>query len=148
MKLKKLVLLGLIFITGIINAQTDFRPGFIIKAEGDTIFGEIDYRGDLLMGEVCRFRLSERSYTVEFSPNDIIAYRFTDSKFYISKEVNGRKVFLEFLINGQVNIYYLRDVKSDYYFLEREGEKLIELPYEEGIRYKKNGNLISEKKPI
>ena len=139
MKLKKLVLLGFIFINGLINAQTDFRPGFIIRAEGDTIFGEIDYRGDLLMGEVCRFRLSERSYAVEFSPNDIIAYRFTDSKFYISKKVNGSKVFLEFLINGQVNIYYLREEKGDHYFLEKEGEKLTELPYEEGVRYKKDG---------
>src|SRR5690606_461912 len=60
---------------------------------------------------------------------------FTESKYYVSKEINGAKVFLEFLIKGQINIYYLRDSNGDHYFLEKAGNPIIELPYEEGIKY-------------
>jgi hypothetical protein len=56
MKLNRLLLLGLIISTGVLNAQTDFRTGYIIKAFDDTIHGLIDYQGDLLMGKVCRIK--------------------------------------------------------------------------------------------
>ena len=42
MNLKKLFLIGSLFITGMVNAQTDFQPGYILKTPGDTIFGQID----------------------------------------------------------------------------------------------------------
>ena len=135
MKLSRLFLLGLLFSTAILNAQTDFRPGYIIKVSGDTIYGQIDYRGDLFMGEVCRFRNNDREDELRYSPADLVAYRFTESKYYVSQEINGAKVFLEFLIKGQINIYYLRDSNGDHYFLEKAGNPIIELPYEEGIKY-------------
>lgn len=136
MKIKRLLFLGLLFTAGLINAQTDFRAGYVIKENNDTLLGEIDYRGDLLMSEICRFRLNDKGKEVEYSPNDIVAYRFNESKYFVSKEFNGKKIFLEFLIKGQINIYYLRDDSGDHYFLEKEGTKIIEIPYEEGIRYK------------
>ena len=134
MKLNKLVLLGLLFITGILNAQTDFRPGYIINSTGDTIYGEIDYRSDLLMSSVCKFKGKE-SEIREYYPNDIIAFRFSDSKYYVSREINNRNVFLEYLIKGEINIYYMRDDFGDHYYLDKENEKLTEIPYEEGIKH-------------
>ena len=56
MKLKTLILFVLLLSTEILNAQTDFRLGYIIKTTGDTIAGQIDYRGDLVMSSVCRFK--------------------------------------------------------------------------------------------
>jgi len=87
------------------------------------------------MGEVCRFRTNDREDELKYSPYDIAAYRFNESKYFVSKEVNGAQVFLEFLIKGQINIYYLRDYKGDHYFLEKVDNPIIELPYEEGIKY-------------
>lgn len=115
------------------KAQTDFRPGFIIKNGGDTLFGQLDYRGDALMGSVCKFRAADNAVQ-EFKPTDISGFRFTDSKYFVSKEVDGKMVFLEYLIKGKVNVYYLRDDKGDRYYIDREDLKLIELPYEEGIK--------------
>lgn len=133
MKLKGLFLLGLLFSTVILNAQTDFRPGYIIKTSGDTIFGQIDYRGDLLMSGQCKFR--EKDNTIkDYSPTDISTFRFIDSKYYISREINGRIVFLEFLIKGKVNIYYMRDENGDHYYLDKDDIKLTEIPYEEGVK--------------
>lgn len=138
MKLKRLLFLGLLFTAELINAQTDFRAGYVVNENNDTLLGEIDYRGDLLMGEICRFRVNDKGKEIEYSPNDIVAYRFNESKYFVSKEFNGKKKFLEFLIKGQINIYYLRDDSGDHYFLEKEGTKIIEIPYEEEIRYKDN----------
>ncbi len=134
MKLKNLLLFGLLLSTGILNAQMDFRPGYIISATGDTIFGQIDYRGDLAMSTVCKFRDTAAEIT-EYYPNDILAYRFIDSKYYVSREINSRKVFLEYLIKGKINIYYMRDDNGDHYYLDKDDVKLFELPYEEGFRY-------------
>ena len=131
----KLLLLGLLFTAELANAQTDFRSGYVINLNKDTLIGEIDYRGDILMGEVCRFRVNETGKEVKYSPSDIIAYRFNEGKYFVSKELNGKNIFLEFLIKGQINIYYHRDVTGDHYFLEKEGTKIIELPYEEGVKY-------------
>jgi len=56
---------------GLLYAQTVFKPGYVIKEAGDTIFGEIDYRGDLLMNNRCRFRVSKNYDENEYSPYDI-----------------------------------------------------------------------------
>ncbi len=135
MKLTRLIIVGLIAFTGILKAQTDFRPGYILSIAGDTIYGEIDYRGDILMSSVCKFKNSDNTI-VEYSPNDIMAYRFIDSKYYVSKEVDSNMVFLEYLIKGKISIYYLRDLDGEQYYLDKEKVALTEIPYEEGIKYK------------
>lgn len=133
MKLHRLLFFGLLIQVGILNAQTDFRPGFVINSTGDTLFGQIDYRGDLFMSLDCRFKDSENKIN-NYSPNDIMAFRFIDSKFYVSRELNGTKVFLECLIKGKISIYYMRDYNGDHYYLDKEEMQLTEMPYEEGIR--------------
>ncbi len=132
MKLRILILLELLIVANILYAQTDYRPGYIISNNGDTVFGVIDYRSDTKLSRVCKFKGFDNIIN-EYSPNDIFGFRFIDSKFYISREVNNNKVFLEYLIKGKVSIYYLRDGSGDHYYIDKENEKLTELPYEEGI---------------
>lgn len=79
MKLNRLILLGLLISTGLLKAQSDFRPGYIIQNSGDTLYGQIDYRGDLLMGSVCKFKGAVDT-TQAYAPSDIMAYRFIDSE--------------------------------------------------------------------
>lgn len=134
MKLKSFILFGLLFSIEVLNAQTDFRPGYIINKTGDSIYGDIDYRGDLLMSGLCRFR-DKDNVIKGYSPNDIAAFRFIDGKYYVSREINDRILFLEYLIKGKVNVYYMRDENGDHYYLDKEDVKLTEIPYEEGIKY-------------
>ena len=130
MKLTRLILFGLFLSIGFLNAQNDFRPGYIIINTGDTLYGEIDYRGDLLMSSICKFKSIDTAIN-KYSPNDIIAFRFIDSKLYISKKVKSRRIFLEYLIKGNISIYYMRDKNGDHYFMDKEGENLTEIPYKE-----------------
>jgi hypothetical protein len=118
-----------------ISAQTDFKPGYIIENSGDTIFGEIDYRGDLLMTNTCKFKTSDNLIS-EYQPKDIFGYRFIDGKYFISKEFKGQNLFLEYLIKGKVNIYYYRDNDGDHYLVDRDTLGLSELAYSQKIKYK------------
>jgi len=122
-----------IFTITFLPAQTDFRPGYVIKAIGDTLWGSVDYRGSELMGKICTFR-NEKDGTVSmFTPNQIVAYRFKDGKYYVSETINGKKVFLEYLINGRLNIYYLNNDSGEHFFFNKVGMPIEELPYEEEI---------------
>ena len=132
----KFLFLGLLLILSkIVNAQTDFREGYVITNDNDTLYGEIDYRGDILMGKVCRLKLNDN--IIKYSPFEIAAYRFSNGgKYFVSKEVDGDYLFLEFLIKGQLNIYYYRDDnQNDRYYIEKADLPLSELTYEESKVY-------------
>ena len=116
---------------GSVQAQRDYRKGYIITNRQDTIYGWIDYRGDIRNSKVCSFKKTENDQATEYSPSDILAYRFIDSKFYVSKNVGTadapNQVFLEYLVNGLANLYYFRDENSnDHYYIENDG-RFIEL---------------------
>jgi hypothetical protein len=53
---------------------------------------------------------------------------------------------LEYLINGKISIYYFRDEKGDHFYLEKIGENLVEIPYEEGITHRENSSYFFQSK--
>lgn len=141
MKIFRLISITFLLFTGIVNAQTDFRPGYIISNDGDTLYGEIDYRGDIFMSRSCVFKESSR-VILEYSPDEIVAFRFIDSKYYVSREIDGKMIFLEYLIKGKISVYYFRNGRGNNYFLEKEDMPLVKLPYEEFIRRKDDFNYL------
>jgi len=134
--IKHFLLAGIFIIPGIIYAQTNFKPGYVIKSNGDTLIGKIDYRGDVTMGKKCRFIPKDSDNELIFTPDDIDSYRFYDSKYYVSRVVNEGKYFLEYLIKGEMNIYYLKDAAGSHYYLEKDTSGIIEIPYEEVSQYR------------
>jgi len=145
MKIKNTVIVLFVFISMCMNAQTFFKPGYVIKSVGDTLFGEVDYRGDNRMTKVCTYRHNSKDIVRHFSPDEILGYRFPDSKYYISKEVDGKKVFLEFLINGRVNVYYSKDNGGeDHYYIEKDSLGFAEIPYKEEYKVKDQQEYLSK----
>ena len=132
MLLKRILFIISLLPVGCLYAQTDFKPGYIVTNSDEIIYGEIVYRGERSMVRVCKFRPSGGK-VVKYTPEDIEEYRFTNGKYYVSKEVYGQKRFFEFLIKGQVNVYFLRDKTGERFFVEREDKPLVELPYEGGL---------------
>ncbi|MGB3468862.1 MAG: hypothetical protein WBA74_26495, partial [Cyclobacteriaceae bacterium] len=128
-----------------LRGQTDFHPGYIILLDGDTLRGEIDYRGDLLMSSVCKFRNNANLIT-DYSPGDLRAFRFTDSKYYLSGQIDQKRFFMKCLIVGTVSIYYSKDENGDHYYIDKENIGLTEIEYEEGIRYIKDKRVFYQTK--
>jgi len=130
LKLNSLLFLLFFCSLELINAQSNFIPGYVILNSKDTVNGLIDYRKDQSMSISCRFKDSNKKI-LELSPDEIIAYRFIDSRYYISKMIDEKRVFLEYLIKGKVDVFYMRDEKGDHYYIEKEGIGIRELPYKE-----------------
>lgn len=130
MKYFPLISLFIILSTHLI-AQTDLRSGYIIKSNNDTIYGQIKYRGSHNSSKKCIFLKDSLSTEQIFTPDDILGYRYENNKYYVSKSVSSNnkteQLFLEFLINGIVDIYYYRDEMEDHYFIEEGDSNLIEL---------------------
>lgn len=133
-RLKQIIFACLIFSTWVAHAQTDFRPGYIITQPGDTLWGEIDYRGDMLMSQQCKFRPNPQAEITVFKPADIFGYRFNNDKFFITKEFKGNHHFMEYLVDGELDVLFFRDFNGDHYLIEKEGRELVELPYKTGIQ--------------
>jgi len=67
------------------NAQSNFKPGYLITNDNDTVYGFVDYRTDQMNAEMCRFRQANDDKTQIYSPEQINGYRFIEEgKFYVS----------------------------------------------------------------
>lgn len=142
MKKKNILKLFILISFFQINAQSDFRSGYIIKNSKDTIYGLIAYQSDMLSAKKCVFKNEINSEKQVFNPNMIKGYRFIESKYFISKEIKteniSKPVFLEYLVNGVIDIYYYRDNKGDHYFVDNDNGELYELNNEEKTVEKNN----------
>lgn len=140
--MKKVILLSLILLQTIIIAsgQKGFKPGYIITNEFDTIRGYIREKNNIQNSKSCEFIRAENQPVEVFQPAELKAYRIENSKYYWSKEIEldsvKQKVFLEYLIDGIVDLYYLKNAGNELYFIEKDG-KLIELS--------NNGSLVTVK---
>ena len=90
------ILLGLT-----LRAQNDFRTGYIVISEKDTIRGEINCSGKLKSYKLCKFKTNGeiRKYT----PEELIAYSITDDKSFVSGIVPDS--FVEILVKGNLSLY-------------------------------------------
>jgi len=107
------------------HSQNDWKAGYIIKNSGDTVFGWIENRDSKANSNHCYFRKDEVSKTIQYGPTELSGYRFNDGKFYVSKNIADedtiRKLFLEFLIEGKVNVFHYQDDNS-HFLLEKDGK--------------------------
>jgi len=134
MKQRLILLLSFILVTAGAFAQKDFRKGYIVNNEGDTIYGYLDYRGNKSSAVKCLYKSDLKQDPIVYKPSDIKCYRFIDGKYYVSKSLSdslaSEKLFLEYIINGIADIYYYRDINGEHYFIDKGDGKLIPLKSE------------------
>lgn len=129
-------LIVLLSSTLLATAQSDFKPGYIITHEEDTVYGTIDLRANYTMHKKCVFIAEGNDSAISYSPEEIIAYRFIDGKYYASKEIYEQMIFLEFILSGEINLYMTSADGNESYYIEKEEDVIIELPYSTEIREK------------
>ncbi|MEQ8474121.1 MAG: outer membrane beta-barrel protein [Marinoscillum sp.] len=115
-------------------AQEDFRAGYVITNELDTVHGLIQYKGNIQNFNGVSFKEGANQPVAVYTPEMISAYRFDGGKYYESKEVivDGETytLFLEYLIYGISRVYYGIIDKTEYYFVLKD-DKMYVLPNEE-----------------
>jgi len=127
------------FLPLICIAQADFRPGYIIKDNGDSINGFVSYGSGKKNTERCFYKETKKSKYTSFTPEEVNGYGFLNDKQFESwglpaelKSANPAadskprgKVFMKVLAKGPISLYRY----GKYYLLHKNG--LIILPYPE-----------------
>ncbi len=108
--MKKNLLLPLFILTSLIsvecNAQKVFLDGYIIKNDGTVLYGYIEYLKNDCTPEECRFKWFEISESKTIKPGEIKTFGFLNGKRYDSKEIGGKNVFIECLVNGEIGLFF------------------------------------------
>jgi hypothetical protein len=122
--LRLLIILPVISISMGVNAQHNYKNGYIVTLKNDTVYGLINDGGTMKNSKVCLFKTDKKSTAIEYSPKDIKSYRFYGDKFYSSKEMFNNDefawVFTEVLLEGDLDLYYYSKNKELAYFLEKD----------------------------
>jgi len=128
-KNKILVLLVLLaFTVNTSFSQKNFRPGYIIKNSGDTLYGLIDYKYLEINSEKIVFKQTTTDSPITYQPKDIKEFGI-NKDVYISAVINTETleskndtVFLQTLFNGRKNLYCYNDNKGiESFFIKRDG---------------------------
>ncbi|WP_207430976.1 outer membrane beta-barrel protein [Sabulibacter ruber] len=129
-----LSLLSFTFLFSEAKAQTDFRPGYIITLQGDTVKGFLNYRSDIANAKNCIFKKEQDQDKVTYTPEQIKAYRFQEGKYYLSSHTFPYKVanqaFIEAASQGLVSVYYYKEEGKNHYYVAK-GTQIVELDHHE-----------------
>ena len=113
-----------------LSAQKDFRAGFAVLSNGDTLHGFVNYGSPKRNISLCQFRPDKNSSVVEYKPDQLLAYGFTGDKFYESRNYSSsegvKKVFMEIVVKGKLSIlkygvqFYVQKAPGDLVELKTE----------------------------
>ena len=135
--MKKLIVLFMCIFSLGMSAQSQFKEGYVLLMNGDTLYGQIENRNYYNNSIQCLFKPENSNTAIKYTPDQLLGYRFTDGKYYISKQVDteGTKktLFLEYLINGELNVYFYQDNNGNHYYVNKSSSSLRELTYSKDI---------------
>lgn len=117
--MKRIFILSIFFTLagiGLVFGQNNWKPGYIIYQNGDTLYGQIKYKENQKSISTCTFKRDNESDTKTLTTLELIGYRLLDGKFFISKQIKEAKsetpLFIEFLLKGKVSLYKYNDGKN------------------------------------
>jgi hypothetical protein len=122
-------------------AQQNLQKGYILLTSTDTVFGQIDEKNYYHNSLFCDFKAPGADSLKRYYPADLFGYRFTEGKYYISKNVSldGKDtlVFLEYLMHGKLDLYFIQDKgRINHCYAADSTSSLIELMSGKDILYK------------
>ncbi|QHT65692.1 PorT family protein [Rhodocytophaga rosea] len=111
-------------------AQSDFRTGYIVIPNKDTIQGWVDNRSEMKNARQIFFKRSQNTEPVKYEAVDLLGYGLTGNKMYESKQLkldsNTTNIaFLEILVKGKISLYHFKE--NSYYYVEKSGYTLLPL---------------------
>lgn len=99
------LLLVLLFTSLFAKGQVGFRPGYVIKNNGDTLTGLVFYGTDGKFINKCRFKRFEILREFTYHPSELRAFGFRNGRCYESKKYKGKDLFYECRIKGPLSLY-------------------------------------------
>lgn len=98
-------------------AKKDYRNGFIINTENDTVFGQIAYRNSSKNYKSCMFKVDD--IVKEYSANQISGFGITDDYLFTSQILSDS--FVEVLVEGFLNLY----MSDQFFILKKDTNEIV-----------------------
>lgn len=131
-------------------AGQDFRRGYIVTNNGDTIKGFIDYQPDYNLKDSCRFTTNLSDSGKKYFPAELNGFHFNkESRRFVKVTLPGdaanQIIFIEELASGKLNLYVHTGLSHDRTFYIRKANEtiLIEVPYSIQTKKYYNGLVIN-----
>ena len=129
---KKLPLFLLfIFLGNFVFGQTNFKEGYIVGNNQDTIYGLLDDRSQAKNSKLIRFKPSPDDEIARYSPDELEGYKI-GKQIYLSRNLLDRSVsfedlssnaFVQLINDGAVKFYTWKDKSLDeLFFIEKYGK--------------------------
>ncbi|PKV67055.1 porin family protein [Pontibacter ramchanderi] len=103
------------------TAQSDYKPGYVVMPQGDTLRGQVSYRTDLA-GKTIGFKRDNQSATASYTANDLAGYGFPGDRNYRTRTLDhadtlaAEYVFMQELVRGTMSLYVYKGT----YFVEKK----------------------------
>lgn len=138
--MKKNLLLILVFFIQQTFSQSDYRKGYIITKNGDSISGFVNYRVSFNKYKKIDFKRTLTSEVTEYLPTTILAYGISNDQYFVSKKIDSKTnddvFFFESLVSGKANLFKLNNdffIEKDTVFMKLEND--IKKVYKNGGEY-------------
>lgn len=147
---KTIILILFTLISYLSISQTDFKNGYILLSEKDTVYGQINNKNYYINSLYCDFRKNSEDSIKRYYPRDLYGYKFSDGKYYISKTIQkdskDTMFFFEFLVKSKLNIYFRQNQFENNYYISDDGITLNKLKYINDDIYIENRKMRRENK--
>jgi len=125
--MKKINLLFLVLLFSfsgeILYCQKLFRDGYIVKKNGESINGRIEYSANQNAPYICTFKRFDIARVIKYSPNDITAFGYNNGNRYESKELNNKVSFYEVIVTGKIILYS----RNSSFYVDKDSLGLVEV---------------------
>jgi hypothetical protein len=150
MKKTVLLLIAILFVQTLFS-QENYLSGYVIKPDGDTIFGLVDYKNWGYNPNRIKFRTESESNPVIYKPTDIIEFSVNNEKYIsgiIDSETSPTRAaqltedptinlvavtaFVQAIVQGDKGLYYYKDNKGkENFYIKQDGtfELLVHKKY-------------------
>lgn len=85
--------------------QKIFREGYVLKNNGDTLNGLVQFEANQKVDNICIFKRFDIANVVMYSPDMLKGFGYKNGNYYESFTVKEKNVFLECLLKGSVGLY-------------------------------------------
>gem|GEM_PF-958253 len=119
-----------------VQAQADFRPGYVVRLTGDTVRGQVNYRNARLGATQCLFRNIGEQAPTTWLPNQLKGYGLLSGEHFTSQLTPmpvpatvpaagpppARQLFLEILAEGAASLLSWKDDQGVEHFYVQKAE--------------------------
>jgi hypothetical protein len=119
------------------RAQADFRPGYLVRPTGDTVRGQVNYRGAYRGAQQCLFRAAGEQAATAWLPAQLKGYGLLSGEHFTSQliplpaspgsavpepKLPARQLFLEVLAEGAASLLSWKDEEGqEHFYVQKAG---------------------------